>query len=296
MPKAMCNGINIHYEVSGASTDKPIVLISGVGTQLTRWNEAFVQALVDEGFHVIRLDNRDIGLSDGHDAAGVPDYRQVLAAKSRGEPAAVPYTLDDMADDVAALLDHLSIERAHVVGSSMGGMIAQLVAVRHPSRTASLTSIMSTSGNPDIPKATDAASQALTLRSADPRENREAFLDEAVVRAQVIGSPGYPEDAAELRARAAEDLDRSFRPEGFARQYAAILAAPDRRPALRELRLPTLVVHGADDPLVRVEGGRDTAASVPGARLLEIPGMGHNIPTALNAPIVAAITALAARS
>ncbi|GAA5234555.1 alpha/beta fold hydrolase [Verticiella sediminum] len=296
MPKAICNGVGIHYEISAPENSKPIILIGGVGTQLTRWSEPFVQTLAAHGFRVIRFDNRDIGLSDGHEDAGVPDFRAVLAAKARGEAPAVPYTLDDMADDVAALLDHLQIERAHVAGASMGGMIAQLVAIRHPQRTASLTSIMSSTGNPDLPKATDAASQALTGRRADPRVDRAAFLDEAVMRAQVIGSPAHAEDAAELRARAEEDLDRAFRPDGFARQYAAILAAPDRRPALARLSVPTLVIHGADDPLVRAEGGRDTAAHVPGARLLEIAGMGHNIPHALNRQIADAIAELAARA
>lgn len=296
MPKVTCNGTGIHYEDHAPENSKPIILIGGVGTQLTRWSDTFVQALGARGFRVIRFDNRDIGLSDGHDDAGLPVFRDVLAAKARGERPALPYTLDDMADDAAALLEHLGIERAHVAGSSMGGMIAQLVAIRHPRRTASLTSIMSTTGNPELPRATDAASQALTERGTDPAVDREAYLDEAVRRAIVIGSPGYPEDAAELRRQAAADLARAYRPAGFARQYAAILAAPDRRPALARLAVPALVVHGADDPLVRVEGGRDTAASIPGARLLEIPGMGHNIPSALCDTIAQAIDELAQRA
>lgn len=294
MPRATVNGVTLYYEEAGAASGKPIVLISGLGTQLTRWSEPFVQRLAQRGYRVIRLDNRDAGLSESFDAAGVPDLKAVLSAKAAGQSPDVPYMLDDMADDVAALLTALDIPRAHVVGSSMGGMIAQLLAIRHPARVITLTSIMSTTGNPELPRATAQAQEALTRPRPDPAQAREAYLDDNVLAAQIIGSPAYPVSVPTLRARVAADLDRAYRPAGFVRQYAAILAAPDRRPALRTLHVPTLVIHGSDDPLVPIEAGRDTAAAVPGARLLEIPGMGHDLPDAVHAALVDAIVGLGA--
>ncbi|WP_253207332.1 alpha/beta fold hydrolase [Verticiella alkaliphila] len=160
MPRAQVNGVNVYYEETGAPSGKPIVLISGLGTQLTRWAEPFVQRLAQRGYRVVRMDNRDAGLSESFDAAGAPDLKAVASARSAGTQPALPYTLDDMADDVAALLTHLGIERAHVVGSSMGGMIAQLLAIRHPDRVLTLTSIMSTTGNPELPRATPQAQEA----------------------------------------------------------------------------------------------------------------------------------------
>lgn len=296
MPKLMLNGTGIHYEETGRRGDRPVLLVSGVGTQLTRWSEGFTDMLAARGYHVIRMDNRDIGLSDGFDSAGVPDLKAIAAAKAGGQPMQVPYTLDEMAADAAALLDALDIDRAHVIGSSMGGMIVQLMAINHPEKVASLTSIMSTTGNPELPRATREAQSALTAQRSDPKQNRDAYLDEAVRTAQIIGSPGYPETAEVIRERAAFDLDRAYRPVGFARQYAAILAAPDRREKLRALSVPTVVIHGADDPLVPVEGGRDTAASIPGAEMVEIPGMGHNIPEPLYGMIIDAIDRVASRA
>lgn len=296
MPKLTVNGVGIHYEEAGRRGDRPVLLVSGVGTQLTRWSEDFTDMLAARGFHVIRMDNRDIGLSDGFDDAGIPDLKAIAAAKAAGQPMPVPYTLDDMAADAAALLDALGIDRAHVVGSSMGGMIVQLLAINHPEKVASLTSIMSTTGNPELPRATREAQSALTAQRSDPQQNRDAYLDEAVRTAQIIGSPGHPETVQAIRERAESDLDRAYRPVGFARQYAAILAAPDRRERLRALSVPAVVVHGADDPLVPVEGGRDTAASIPEAEMVEIPGMGHNIPEPLFATVIDAIERVASRA
>ncbi len=296
MPKITLNGTGIHFEDNGAQNNKPILLISGVGTQLTRWSEKFTNQLVQRGYRVIRMDNRDIGLSDSFDSAGVPDFKAIMAAKAEGQPLPVPYTLDDMAADAAALLDHLGIERAHVVGSSMGGMIVQLLAINHPEKVASLTSIMSTTGHPDLPRATPEAQAVLTGPRVDPTQDREAYLDRSVASARVIGSPGHPEDTALIRAKAAADLDRAYRPDGFARQYAAILAAPHRREQLRALAVPALVIHGVDDPLVRIEGGRDTASSIPNAEMLEVPGMGHNIPEPLYELVIDAIERTAKRA
>lgn len=289
MPKVMLNGIGIHFEDTGNQNDEPIVLISGVGTQLTRYSDAFTDQLVRRGYRVIRMDNRDIGLSDGFEHTGVPDFKSVVAAKLEGRPAALPYSLNDMADDVAALIDHLGVGRAHIVGSSMGGMIAQLVAIRHPAYTASLASIMSTTGHPDLPRADPKAQAALTGARSDPATHREAYLDEAVVTARIIGSPGYPEAVQVIRDRVEAELERAFRPTGFARQYAAILAAPERREMLRTVTAPAVVIHGSDDPLVRVEAGRDTAMAIPHATMVELPGMGHNIPEPLYERVIDAI-------
>ncbi len=296
MPRATVNGVSLYYEETGAPSGKPVVLISGLGTQLTRWSEPFTARLAQRGCRVVRLDNRDAGLSESFDAHGVPDLKAVVAARDAGQRPALAYTLDDMADDVAGLLDHLGIARAHVAGSSMGGMIAQLLAIRHPARVASLTSIMSTTGNPDLPRATPQAQDALTRPRADPVQNREAYLDDNVLAAQIIGSPAYPVPPGVLRERIAADLDRAYRVDGFARQYAAIVAAPDRRDALARLDVPTLVIHGSDDPLIRLEAGRDTAAAIPGARLLEIPGMGHDLPDGVHAAVVDAILDIASQA
>lgn len=296
MPKALLNNLQIEYDITGDASGKPILLIPGLGMQLTGYPEGFVTALTTRGFRVIRLDNRDMGLSDGFEAAGRPNPRRVLTTRLMGLRPDVPYTLADMAADCAGVLDHLGIERAHIAGCSMGGMIAQLVAIRHPGRALSLTSIMSTTGHPMLPRPHPEAAAVLSQRRANPRTHREDYLDEAVDIAQILGSPGFPEDPAEIRARAAADLDRAFRPSGFARQYAAILAAPHRRRALSALRLPAAVIHGTADPLVPIAAGRDTADHLPGAVLTEIDGMGHNLPAALHTPIAEAITAVADRS
>ena len=185
---------------------------------------------------------------------------------------------------------------AHIMGCSMGGMITQLLAIRHPDKVLSITSVMSTTGHPSLPRATPAAQAVLAQKRSDPVSQRDAYLSESVEAAITIGSPAYPEDPDMLRARAAADLDRAFRPSGFARQYAAILASPHRRTELTKLALPALVIHGTDDPLVTIEGGRDTAACIPGCELIEIAGMGHNIPEALYAQISDAIARVAGRA
>lgn len=264
--------------------------------QLTSYSEGFVSELVARGFLVIRLDNRDMGLSQGFEHAGRPNPRRILTKRLMGLRPDVPYRLDDMADDCAGLLDHLGIKQAHIAGCSMGGMIAQLVAIRHPERSLSLTSIMSTTGHSMLPRPHPEAAAVLSQRRADPRTRRDAYLDEAVEISRILGSPAHPEDAAEVRKKAAADLDRAFRPSGFARQYAAILAAPHRRRALRALDLPATVIHGAADPLVPIAAGRDTAEHLRGATLHEIDGMGHNLPAALAPRIADAIAEVAKRA
>lgn len=296
MPKTNTSPTRIEYETSGPADGKPILLIPGLGMQLTRYTEAFVDQLIQRQFFVIRMDNRDIGLSDGFETASVPSQRKILTARLLGRKPNVPYTLDDMANDCVNVLDHLGIAKAHIAGSSMGGMIAQLVAIHHPGRTLSLSSIMSTTGHPTLPRATPEAQAVLTQRRADPETAREVFLDEAVEISRVLGSPGFPEDMDRIRARAAADLDRAFRPSGFGRQYAAIVAAPHRRKALAGVKVPSTVIHGSDDPLVPFAAGKDTAKSLANCDFVEITGMGHNIPELLNTRIADALAKVALRA
>ncbi|WP_127108255.1 alpha/beta hydrolase [Pararhodobacter zhoushanensis] len=296
MPQAISNGITLYFEEDGRKEAPALLLLSGIGTQLTYWSDSFVAALVARDLRVIRPDHRDTGKSENFDSHGIPDIQSMIAAKSQGKALNPPYRLDDMAADMAGLLDTLGIETAHVAGASMGGMIAQLIAINHPHKVASLTSIMSTTGNPALPRPAPEAQGLLTRRRPSPLSDREAYLDEAVTSAQALGSPAYPEDPAYLRARSAASLDRAFRPAGMMRHYAAILAAPDRRAGLARLSVPCTVIHGLSDPLVLPEGGRDTAANIPGAHLVEIEGMGHNIPTALEGRIADLIAQTVARS
>lgn len=295
MAQAQANGISIEYEVFGEGNDESILLIMGLGAQLTRWPVEFCEKLVARGYRVIRFDNRDIGLSTRFDSAAVPDLREVVAAIRRGEDPQVPYLLDDLAADAVGLLDALGIARAHIVGASMGGMIAQLVAADYPERALSLTSIMSTTGHLSLKPATREALAALGAPAPHPSDI-ETFVAEGIARARVIGSPGYPFDEAEMRAQLIADAERCFYPEGFARQIAAINASGHRREKCRKIKCPTVVVHGADDPLIPLPGGEDTAAHIEGAELLVIPGMGHDLPPGLYDTIVAAIDEVAERA
>lgn len=283
MPQAQANCLTLEYESFGEANRQAgrpsVLLIMGVGCQLVMWPDSFCTGLAELGYHVIRYDNRDVGLSSKIDEAGVPDLMAAVTAQLSGAPVTAPYSLDDMADDAAALLDALGIARAHVVGASMGGMIAQLAAIRHPGKVASLTSIMSTTGNPDLPPARPEAMAALLTPPADT--SRDSLIAHGMNMWRVIGSPAYPASEEELRAAVARSVDRMVCPEGFARQVVAILAAPARNDALRQLDVPALVLHGADDPLVPVDGGRDTAQSIPGCRLEIIEGMGHDFTQAL---------------
>lgn len=285
------NGITIEYEDYGAKDAPPILLVMGLGGQLTLWPIELVEALVARGFRVIRYDNRDIGLSTKFDAAGVPDLPSLMMAAMTGQKPQVPYTLDDMAADGIALLDALGIDKAHIVGASMGGMIAQLIAATYPERTLTLTSIMSTTGNPALPPAKPEAMAVLTSR---PTAAEEATMVEFGVKAaRIIGSPAYPASEDRLRTRVTNDYRRSFSPAGVARQMAAVVANGDRRARLAAVTAPTLVIHGDADPLVPVEGGRDTAANIKGAELKIIPGMGHDLPVELVDTIADAVAGLA---
>ncbi|MGD1935711.1 MAG: alpha/beta hydrolase [Candidatus Phaeomarinobacter sp.] len=279
MPQANANGLTFEYETFGDTANPPLLLIMGVGCQLVMWPESFCNGLADLGFHVIRYDNRDVGLSSKIDEAGAPDIMAAVTAQLTGQPVTSPYSLDDMADDAAGLMDALGIDTAHVVGASMGGMIAQLVAIRHPGKVKSMVSIMSTTGNPEVPPAKPEAMAALLTPPADT--SREGMIQQGVDMWKVIGSPKYPGTEEELRAVATASVDRMVCPEGFGRQVLAILAAPARNEALAKVTAPTMVLHGAEDPLVPVEGGKDTADAIPGARLEIVEGMGHDFTEAL---------------
>jgi pimeloyl-ACP methyl ester carboxylesterase len=292
MASIQANGITIEYDTFGDRAGRPLLLIMGLGGQMIHWDEAFCRDLAGRGHFVIRFDNRDVGLSTHFDQAGVPRFQEVMAAAARGERIEVPYSLDDMADDAFGLLDGLGLPRAHVCGASMGGMIAQAMAIRHPARLLSLISIMSRTGDPAV--AVPAPEVMAALSTPAPVE-REAFIEHTVKMQRIVGSPGFPLNEQDARERAARAFDRAFDPAGVARQMAAVMAQSNRKPALASLRVPTLVIHGSSDPLVPVEAGYDTAQAVPGAEMLVIEGMGHEMPKGAWPRIVEAISAHTAK-
>lgn len=272
-------GIEIFFEDHGDPAHDAILLVMGLGAQLTLWPDEFVSALVGEGYRVIRYDNRDIGLSQKMEGARAPSLATQVLRKKFGWPARVPYTLTDMANDGIGVLDALEIDAAHVVGASMGGMIAQLMAVHHGPRMLSLTSIMSTTGNGKLPQAEKHAMDALIAPLAALDE--ETLVAHGLNVARNIGSPGFPFDPEQQRERVLRNVRRSVYPAGLPRQLAAIIDDGCRRSRLADVRVPTLVLHGEDDPLVKLEAGEDTARAIPGARLVTIPGWGHDIPLPL---------------
>jgi pimeloyl-ACP methyl ester carboxylesterase len=263
-------------------------MIMGLGAQMIWWDEEICRALADHGLFVIRMDNRDVGLSSKiPDTCGtrVTDAYDALA---RGESFSVPYTLTDMAADAMGLLDALGIAKAHVCGASMGGMIAQRLAIHYPEKVLSLISIMSHTGNPRLPGPSDSAQESLTT---PPPLDRAANIEYNLEAWRVLGSPGFPFDEERVRRKVTECYDRSFYPDGFRRQLLAILADGNRRPHLEKLTIPTLVIHGSCDPLVPPAGGVDTADAVPGARLMMISGMGHDFPVEIHDRLVEAMVA-----
>ena len=282
------NGLTLAYETFGDRHDPPVLLIMGLGAQMIVWPDELCRALAERGHFVVRFDNRDAGESTHLHDAGMPDLRACLA----GDASSAPYDLVDMAADAMGLLDALGIDRAHVVGASMGGMIAQTAAVRHPERVLSLTSIMSTTGERSVSQSTPEAAAVLT---EPPARTREEYIERAPGLARVIGSPGFPLDEEALLTRAALSWDRGVDPPGFGRQLAAITTSGDRTEMLRSLRVPALVFHGEDDPLLPVAGGRATAAAIDGAELVTVPGMGHDLPRGVWPRLVDSISALVAR-
>jgi pimeloyl-ACP methyl ester carboxylesterase len=287
--RARVGEIELAYETFGERANPPLLLVMGLATQMIGWPDEFCRGLADRGLFAVRFDNRDIGLSTHVDDRGAPDILRLLG----GDRSGVPYALADLADDTVGLLDALGLDSAHVVGASMGGMIAQLVALRHPARVRSLTSIMSTTGDPAVGAPAEAAMGVLL---APPATDRASAIERAVDTYRVIGSPGFEFDEQALRERAGLSYDRRYNPAGVARQLAAILTTPDRTADLGAVAVPTLVVHGAHDPLVDVSGGRATAAAIPGAELLVVEGMGHDLPRAVWPELTDRIAALVQRA
>jgi len=292
MPKAKANNIEIEYETFGNASDKPLLLVMGLGAQMISWDERFIQLLVDRGFYVIRFDNRDVGLSTKCEEAGEPNLMQAFMAAQAGETIKSPYSLEDMADDAVGLLDALNIEKAHICGASMGGMIVQVIAFRHPTRVISLCSIMSTTGNPDLPPAKPEILQLLT--TPVPSE-REPYIENAVKTGKLLYGSGFPYDEVRGRELMGKVFDRCYYPPGFGRQLLAIMANGNRKPKLASITVPTLVIHGGDDPLVPVEGGKDTHEAISGSELIIIDGMGHSLPPETWTQITDAIKANAAK-
>jgi pimeloyl-ACP methyl ester carboxylesterase len=257
LAKAAANGIEIEYETMGDPSARPLLLIGGLADQLIHWDDELYRDLSRRGHYVIRFDNRDAGLS------------------TKFAQAASPYTLDDMADDAAGLLDALAIRKAHICGASMGGMIAQTVTIRHPSRVLSLISIYSTTGNKDLP---GPRPDVMEFLLAPAPSEREAYIEHMAALFRMMAGPGFPFDEAWTRMITAKAYDRCFCPEGTGRQLLAIMNQPNRKKALASVTVPTLVIHGTDDPVVPVEAGVDTAEAVSGAELILIEGMGHDLP------------------
>lgn len=288
MPIAASNGIEICYETLGDTSGPPLLLIMGFGSQLVRWPPKFLTELEQRGYHVIVFDNRDVGKSTHLDALGNPDLSEIMAGT-----AELPYSIGDMADDAAGLLDALELESAHVLGVSMGGMIAQDLAIRHPARVRSLTSVMSTTGRRDLPPPKP---EILRILMRAPATTRQEEIEIRITSDRAIGGQLYPFEEEMIRKRAAEAYDRGFNPIGRTRQFAAISMQLDRREALAKLRMPVAVIHGADDPLVSPQGGRDTADAIPGAVLTILKGMGHDLPGPLHGQIADALDAVVARA
>jgi pimeloyl-ACP methyl ester carboxylesterase len=283
------NAVDLCYETFGDPADPAVLLIMGLGEQMIAWPDGFCAALAARGFHVVRFDNRDIGLSTWLDHLGDVNVPALFA----GDLSSVRYGLSDMAADTAGLIEALGVRRAHLVGVSMGGMIAQLVAVERPDLVASLASIMSTTGDRSVGQTTLDDVSVLMPR---PDADREAAIAADVSLYRLIGSPGLEISEDDRVSSAAAKVHRAYHPAGTARQFAAIVTAADRTPSLRTLKVPTVVIHGEADRLVDVSGGRATAAAVPGAELVLIPGMGHDLPEGAWGRIVDAIATNAAKA
>ena len=275
---ARANGIDICYENFGEAGAEPMLLIMGLGAQMVLWDDEFCERLAARGFRVIRFDNRDIGRSSQLSGGKRLTPFELLKLRFLGIPVAAPYKLSDMAKDTVSLMDALSIRSAHVVGASMGGMIAQDIAISYPQRLRSLTSIMSTTGNPKVPGPTR---EAFAMLTAPPPATRDEYIARFAQTWKFLRVGSFPQDEARDRSRAERCYERGLNPAGVGRQLRAILASGSRKERLRTVSTPTLVIHGTVDPLVHPMGGMDTAASIPGAKLLMIEGMGHALPVEL---------------
>ena len=286
MTQIQAGSVSLEYDTFGDCEGRPLLMVMGLSAQMIAWHEGFCELLAEAGHYVIRFDNRDCGLSEKFEHLGIPNVGEVQAAFARGETVPVPYLLSDMAADAFALLDALGMERAHVCGASMGGMIAQTMAILNQPRLASLISIMSATGDPAIRMSEP---EALAAILSPPGKTREEAIERSVEVGDAIGSPTLRDPYEEKVARAARSYDRSFYPQGFARQISAITASGNRRPELEKLSLPTLVIHGEKDKLVRPDCARDTHEAIKGSKLCMVDGMGHDLPTARWSVMVEAI-------
>lgn len=268
------NGIEICYETFGDKNNPTVLFVMGLGAQMIAWPDIYMNGMVEAGYHVVRYDNRDVGLSQKFDDAGMPDFQALVQDLVAGKTPEVPYYLADMAADGIGLMDALGIDNAHIIGASMGGMIVQQMVIDAPERVTSMVSIMSTTGDPSVPQATEEAMAVLTTPAPDT-DDIEVLVDHAMKNRKVIGGDGFEDNIEEARAMAARIIKRSVYPIGAARQRAGIMASGSRTEALKSVTVPTLVIHGDNDPLVRVEGGIHTAETIPGARLEILEGMGH---------------------
>lgn len=269
---AKAGDVELNYDTFGDPSTPPMLLIMGLGAQMIRWDDAFCKAIAAQGRWVIRFDNRDVGLSTKFDEAGVPDIMSLV----QGKPVNTPYKLKDMADDAVGLLDSLGIREADIVGVSMGGMIAHTMAIHYPDRVRTLTSIMSSTGNPSLPRPKP---EAMAVLLAPPVSNRDDYITNSLESSRVLHGPTYPLDEDYVRKMAGIQYDRCYNPEGFTRQLGAVLSSGSRNEELSKVKVPTLVIHGNVDPLVPIEGGKDTANSIPDAKFVVIEGMGHSFPT-----------------
>ncbi len=294
MPRIAANGIAIHVESHGDPAAAPLLMARGLGSQIVHWPRAMIERLVALGFFVITPDNRDAGLSRKFDDFGPIDEEELARRAERGLPIRAPYRIEDFVDDHVGVLDRFGVRRAHVLGVSMGGMIAQTMAARRPERVITMTSVMSSSGNPDLPLGTPETRRMLLARPDDPCD-RDSAIAFTLACDRVWGSPGYPFDEVERARLIGEAYDRCWTPEGVKRQYAAVLASGSRVAMLGTVAVPSLVIHGLDDALLPPEHGRDTARNIPGAALVEIPGMGHDLEGGLG-PMIADLAARHARA
>jgi pimeloyl-ACP methyl ester carboxylesterase len=283
---AKANGIELCYDTFGDPGAPPMLLIMGLAAQMIGWDEEFCGQLASQGYYVVRFDNRDVGLSTRFPLSGTPNIMALIGQALMGKAVEVPYTLRDMAADSVGLLDALGIAKAHVVGVSMGGAIAQEIAINFPNRLRTMTSIMSSTGDPKLPQATP---EAMGVLMAPPPATREEYFQNHARTWQILRGPGFPLDEARDRLRAERAYERGLNPSGVARQLAAIIASGDRTAMLKSVNVPALVIHGDADPLVRVEGGHATAKAIPGAKLFIVNGMGHALPIPMWPQIIEAI-------
>ncbi|MGE7024197.1 alpha/beta fold hydrolase [Solibacillus cecembensis] len=290
------NDVDLAYDSFGNENDKAILLIAGLGTQMIRWSDSFCKILVARGFRVIRFDNRDVGCSSHFSHYPTLDFNSLSFALMSGQQPDIPYTLHDMAKDAIGLLDALSIDQAHFIGRSMGGMIAQIVASEYPERVLSLTSIMSSTGNPALPQTSPEIMAMMTKPAPNPFEDEAGFLAHKLSFAKRIAGTGYPFEEDAYRTLILEEVQRAYVPGSVGRQIAAMAVAGDRRPRLATIKVPVLVIHGVDDPLIDPACGEDTASAIPGAELMLVEGMGHDLPHQLYKVIADGIERTARRN